>query len=159
MRWLLVLACVFGWASSSSAQTTEPDPVSPLLRRFEQALNQGNRPALTGMFAPSVETSKIDLYLGTLLMPGAVKTTVRLRDRPSWKALRPARAIASSWSSSSKRRACSHRDSRDGYAAATQRRPRVLEIRRRRRLSFVEGLYKLRIDKRPLAARNLEIRC
>ncbi len=81
MKWLLALAFVCGWASSSSAQTTQPDPVAPLLRRFEQALGQSDRPALTSLFSPDVATSEVDLYLGSLLMPGAVKTTVRLRDR------------------------------------------------------------------------------
>src|SRR5262245_60755803 len=158
MRWLLVLACVCGWASSSSAQTTEADPVTPLLRQFEQALNQNDRPALTGMFSPSVETAKVDLYLGTLLMPGAVKTTVRLRDRSQLEGAPPG----------------------DGYSLVveffieTRGRARIvtagLDMRRppngdlaswkfvgAEGLSFVEGLYKLRIDKRPLAARNLEI--
>ena len=81
MRWLLVLAFVCGWASSSLAQTTEPEPVTTLLRNFEQALNQSDRAALTRLFSPDVATSEVDLYLGSLLMPGAVKTTVRLRDR------------------------------------------------------------------------------
>ena len=158
MRWLLVLACVCGWASSSSAQTTDPDPVAPLLRRFEQALNQNNRPALNGMFSPSVETAKVDLYLGTLLMPGAVKTTVRLRDRSQLEGAPPG----------------------DGYSLVveffieTTGRARIvtagMDMRRppngdlsswrfvgAEGLSFVEGLYKLRIDKRPLTARNLEI--
>ena len=158
MRWLLVLACLCGWASSSSAQTTEPDPVAPLLRRFEQALNQNDRPALTGMFSPAVDATKIDLYLGTLLMPGAVKTTVRLRDRSQLEGAPPG----------------------DGYSLVveffieTTGRARIvtagMDMRRppngdlaswrfvgAEGLSFVEGLYKLRIDKRPLLARNLEI--
>jgi Peptidase family M1 domain len=153
-----VMACLCGWASSSSAQTTEPDPASPLVRRFEQALNQNNRSALAEMFSPSVETSKIDLYLGTLLMPGAVKTTVRLRDRSQLEGAPPG----------------------DGYSLVveffieTPGRARIvtagMDMRRppngdlaswrfvgAEGLSFVEGLYKLRIDKRPLAARNLEI--
>src|SRR4026207_668975 len=148
MRWLLVLACLCGWASSSSAQTTEPDPVAPLLRRFEQALNQNNRPDLTGMFSPAVAATKIDLYLGTLLMPGAVKTTVRLRDRSPLEGAPPG----------------------DGYSLVveffieTTGRARILaagmDMRRpsggdlsswkfvgAAGLTFVDGLYKLRIDK------------
>ena len=158
MRWLLVLACVCGWASSLSAQTTDADPVTPLLRRFEQALNQTDRAALSGLFSPTVDTAKIDLYLGTLLMPGAVKTTVRLRDRSPMEGAPPG----------------------DGYSLVveffieTAGRARIvtagMDMRRppngdlaswkfvgAEGLSFVEGLYKLRIDKRPLAARNLEI--
>src|ERR1044072_8594428 len=81
MRWLLVLAFVCGWAAPSSAQATQADHVAPLLRRFELALNQSDRPTLTGMFSPDVANSEVELYLGSLLMPGAVKTTLRLRDR------------------------------------------------------------------------------
>jgi len=158
MRWLLVLAAVCGLASSSSAQTAEPDPVMPLLRRFEQALNQADRPALTAMFSPEVAASQIDLYLGSLLMPGAVKSTVRLRDRTQLEGAPPG----------------------DGYSLVveffieTPGKARILtagmDMRRppngdlaswkfvgAEGLTFVEGLYKLRIDKRPLAARNLEI--
>ncbi|HVQ14564.1 MAG TPA: hypothetical protein VMS40_13275, partial [Vicinamibacterales bacterium] len=158
MRWLLVLAFVCGWASSSSAQTTEPDPVAPLLRTFEQALNKSDRAALTGMFSPAVATSEVDLYLGSLLMPGAVKTTVRLRDRSPLEGAPPG----------------------DGYSLVveffieTPGRARILTASMDMRrpaggdlsswklvgaagLTFVEGLYKLRIDKRPFTARNLEI--
>jgi hypothetical protein len=158
MRWLLVLACVGGWASPSFAQATEADPVTALLRRFEQALNQNDRPTLTGMFSPDVPTPQIDLYLGSLLMPGAVKATLRLRDRSQLEGAPPG----------------------DGYSLVveffieTPGRARILtagmDMRRppngdlaswrfvgAEGLTFVEGLYKLRIDKRPLTARNLEI--
>jgi hypothetical protein len=158
MRWLLVLAFVCGWASPSSAQATQPDPVAPLLLRFERALNQSDRPALTGMFSPDVASSEVELYLGSLLMPGAVKTTVRLRDRSPLEGAPPG----------------------DGYSLVveffieTPGRARILTASMDMRrptggdlsswkfvgaagLTFVEGLYKLRIDKRPLTARNLEI--
>jgi hypothetical protein len=157
MRWLLVLACVCGWATSAAAQT-EPDPVTPLLRRFEQALAKSDKAALAGMFSPDVPSSKIDVYLGSLLMPGAVKTTLRLRDRSPLEGAPPG----------------------DGYSLVveffieTPGRARILtagmDMRRppngdlaswrfvgAEGLTFVEGLYKLRIDKRPMTARNLEI--
>jgi hypothetical protein len=158
MRWLLVLACVAGWTSSSWAQTAEPDPVAPLLRSFEQALNRGDRTALTALFSSAVPSSQIDLYLGSLLMPGAVKSTLRLRDRSQLEGAPPG----------------------DGYSLVveffieTAGRARILtagmDMRRppngdlaswrfvaAEGLTFVEGLYKLRVDKRPQTARNLEI--
>ncbi len=158
MRWLLVLACVCLWASSLSAQTTEPDPVSPLLRRFELALNQNNRPAITGLFSPSVDAAKVDLYLGTLLMPGAVKTTVRLRDRSQLEGAPPGDGyslVVEFFIETSGR-------ARIVTAGMDMRRPPNGDLASWRfvgaeGLSFVEGLYKLRIDKRPLIARNLEI--
>ena len=74
MRWLLVLACVCGCGILVVGPDDGADPVTPLLRRFEQALNRGDRQALTGMFSPDVPTrAKSISYLGTLLMPGAVQ--------------------------------------------------------------------------------------
>src|SRR5215510_15749269 len=158
MRCLLVLACVCGWATSSWAQTAEPDPVGPLLRRFEQALNQNNRPALTDMFSPDVDASKVDLYLGTLLMPGAVKTTVRLRDRSQLEGAPPGEgySLVVEFFIETAGRA------RIVTAGMDMRRPPNGDVASWRfvgaeGLTFVEGLYKLRLDKRPLTARNLEI--
>jgi hypothetical protein len=158
MRWFLVLACACGWALPLAAQTAESDPVATLLRKLEQALNQGDRAALADLFSAEVPTSQIDFYLRSLLMPGAVKSTVRLRDRSPLEGAPPG----------------------DGYSLVveffieTPGRARILtagmDMRRppdgdlaswrfvgAEGLTFVEGLYKLRIDKRPLAARNLEI--
>jgi hypothetical protein len=158
MKWLLALAFVCGSASSTWAQTTEPEPFTALLGRFDEALNQSDRTALVSMFSSNVPTSEIDLYLGSLLMPGAVKTTVRLRDRSPLEGAPPG----------------------DGYSLVveffieTPGRARILTASMDMRrpaggdlaswkfvgaagLTFVEGLYKLRIDKRPLTARNLEI--
>jgi hypothetical protein len=157
MRWFLMLACVCGWATSASAQTA-PDPVTPLLLRFEQALNKSDQTELAGMFSPDVPASRIESYAGSLFMPGAVKTTLRLRDRAPLEGAPPG----------------------DGYSLVveffieTPGRGRILtagmDMRRppdgdlaswrfvgAETLTFVEGLYKLRIDKRPLTARNLEI--
>ncbi len=157
MRWFLMLACVCGWATSASGQTA-PDPVTPLLLRFEQALNKNDMPDLASMFSPDVPASRIEVYTGSLLMPGAVKTTLRLRDRAPLEGAPPG----------------------DGYSLVveffieTPGRARILtagmDMRRppngdlaswrfvgAETLTFVEGLYKLRIDKRPLTARNLEI--
>jgi hypothetical protein len=157
MRWLLVLVCVYGWATSAAAQPA-PDPVTSLLRQFEQALNKSDKSALAEMFSPDVPSASVETYLGNLLMPGAVKSTLRLRDRSPLEGAPPG----------------------DGYSLVveffieTSGRARILtagmDMRRppdgdlaswrfvgAEGLTFVEGLYKLRIDRRPLAARNLEI--
>ncbi|HVQ16994.1 MAG TPA: M1 family aminopeptidase [Vicinamibacterales bacterium] len=158
MRWLLVLAFVSGWASSSSAQTAQPDPVAPLLRRFELALNQNDRPALTGLFSPDVANSEVELYLGSLLLPGAVKATVRLRDRSPLEGapLGDGYSLVVEFFLETPGRA------RILTASMDMRRPPGGDLSSWKfvgaaGLTFVEGLYKLRIDKRPLTARNLEI--
>ena len=159
MRWLLVLACVCLWASPSSAQTPEPDPVAPLLRRFEQALNRGDRPALTGTVLALTSRPPRSICISEACScSGAVKTTVRERDRAPLEGAPPG----------------------DGYSLVveffieTPGRARILtagmDMRRppdgdlaswrfvgAEGLTSVEGLYKLRIDKRPLTARNLEV--
>jgi Peptidase family M1 domain len=152
-----MLACVCGWATSASAQTPS-DPVTPLLHRFEQALNKSDKSALTEMFSPDVETSKIDVYIGSLLMPGAVKTTLRLRDRSPLEGAPPGDgfSLVVEFFIETPGRA------RIMTAGMDMRRPPNGDLASWRfvgaeGLTFVEGLYKLRIDKRPLTARNLEV--
>ena len=152
-----MLACVCGWATSASAQTP-PDPVTPLLHRFEQALNKSDKSALTEMFSPDVETSKIDVYIGSLLMPGAVKTTLRLRDRSPLEGAPPGDgfSLVVEFFIETPGRA------RIMTAGMDMRRPPNGDLASWRfvgaeGLTFVDGLYKLRIDKRPLTARNLEV--
>jgi hypothetical protein len=110
------------------------------------------------LFSPDVAPAKVEAYVGSLLMPGSVRTTLRLRDRSQLEGAPPG----------------------DGYSVVveffieTPGRARIvtagMDMRRppngdlstwrfvnAESLAFVEGLYKLRIDKRPLTARNLEI--
>jgi hypothetical protein len=159
MRWLLVTACVCGWAVSSSAQTTEADPVTPLLNRFEQGLNQNDRPVLTALFSPDVQSSQIDLYLGSLLMPGAVKTTLRLRDQSPLEGASPGEgySLVVEFFIETPGRA------RILTAGMDMRRPPDGDLASWRfvgaeGLTFVEGLYKLRIDKRPFALRGESVK-
>jgi hypothetical protein len=158
MRRLLVLVFVCSWASPALAQTAQLDPVAPLLRRFEQALSQSDRAALTALFSPDVATSEVELYLGSLLMPGAVKTTVRLRDRSPLEGAPPGEgySLVVEFFIETPGRA------RILTASMDMRRPPGGDLASWKfvgaaGLTFVEGLYKLRIDKRPLTARNLEI--
>jgi len=158
MRQLLFLACVCAWATPLSAQIAEPDPVTPLLQRLEQALNQADEAALSALFSADVAATQVQRFTGDLLMEGAVKTTLRERDRSQLEGAPPG----------------------DGYSLVveffveTAGRARILtagiDMRRppggdlvswrfvgAEGLTFVDGLYKLRIASRPLVARNLEV--
>jgi hypothetical protein len=57
------------------------DPVAPLLRAFEEALDAGDRAALTALFDPSMAPDRVARYAAELLMPGAIDTTLRERAR------------------------------------------------------------------------------
>jgi len=159
MRLLLLLACTCAWTIPVSAQTGSADPVTLLVRKVEQALNKADRPALEALFATDVPASTIDRYIGDLLISGAVKATVRERDRMPLEGAPPG----------------------DGFSLVveflieTPGKARILttgmDMRRppngdlaswrfvaAERLTFVDGLYKLRIDTtRPLTARDLEV--
>lgn len=159
MRLLLLLAWACVWAAAASAQTPDPDPVTPLLNRFAQGLNSADRASVAALFSDDVPDDEVQQYIDNLLMPGAVKTTVRERDRMQLEGAPPG----------------------DGYSLVveffieTPGKARILtagmDMRRPPKgdlaswrfvgaegLNFVDGLYKLRLaTARPMAARNLEV--
>jgi len=154
-----ILTCIVLWAAPLAAQTRAPDPAETIVRKFERALNAADGPALAALFAPSVPAGQVQQYTTDLLIPGAVRTTLRERGRAPLEGAPPG----------------------DGYTLIleffieTAGRARILtaamDIRRppggdidswrfvgAEGLTSVEGLYKLRVNTaRPLAARNLEI--
>jgi hypothetical protein len=135
------------------------DPVAPLLRAFEEALDAGDRAALTALFDPSMAPDRVARYAAELLMPGAIDTTLRERARSQLEGAPPG----------------------DGYTIIieffieTAGRARILtasmDMQRppggepstwrfvgAEGLTFVEGLYRLRLNTdRPLQARNFEV--
>jgi len=158
-RLLTLIACLNIWSIQASAQPREPDPVTTLVLRLEQALNQGDRAAIGSMFATEVPPQEVERYIDDLLITGVVKITVRERDRSQLEGAPPG----------------------DGYTLVveyfieTPGRARILtagmDVRRppngdlaswrfvaAEGLTFVDGLYKLRLDPEPLAARDLEVR-
>lgn len=159
VRLLLVLTCVLVWVAPLGAQTREPDPAESLIRKFERALNAGDRAALLALFASSVPEPKLREYTNDLLVAGAVKTTLRERDRSPLEGVPPG----------------------EGYSLIieffieTSGKARILtagmDIRRppgggidtwrfvgAEGLTSVEGLYKLRLNtSRPMTAKNLEV--
>src|SRR3970040_630316 len=81
MRLLLLLAWACVWAACASPQTPDADAVTPLLNRFAQGLNSADRASVAALFSDDVPDDEVQQYIDNLLMPGAVKTTVRERDR------------------------------------------------------------------------------
>jgi hypothetical protein len=149
------------WIAPALAQTQsrEPDPADALVRKFERALNAADKAALLALFASSVPHSQVQQYTNDLLVTGAVRTTIRERDRIPLEGAPPG----------------------DGYSLIieffieTAGKARILtagmDVRRppggdldswrfvgAEGLTSVEGLYKLRVNtSRPFAARNLEV--
>ena len=159
VRQLFILTCAILWAAPLAAQTREPDPPEVMVRKFERALNAGDRAGLRALFAASVPESQIEQYTNDLLINGAVRTTLRERARAPLEGAPPG----------------------DGYTLIieffieTAGKARILtagmDIRRppggdieswrfvgAEGLTSVEGLYKIRVNaNRPFTARNLEI--
>jgi hypothetical protein len=159
VRTLFFAACLGVWTVPLGAQAPELDPVTPLLQRFEQALNDSDRPAFASLFAPDVPAALVNQYTTGLLMPGAVKATIRERGRAQLEGAPPG----------------------DGFSliveffVETPGRGRVLtanmDVRRppggdlaswrfvgAEGLSFIDGLYKLRLNiTGAMAARDLEV--
>ena len=161
VRRVFILTCAVLWVAPLTAQTQsrEPDPADTLVRKFERALNAADRAALLALFASSVPEPQVQQFTNDLLVAGAVRTTIRERDRSPLEGVPPG----------------------DGYTLIieffieTAGKARILtsgmDIRRppggdinswrfvgAEGLTSVEGLYKIRVNtSRPMAARNLEV--
>jgi hypothetical protein len=159
VRRFFILTCTILWAVPLAAQTREPDPGDVMVRKFERSLNASDRPGLEALFAPTVPAHQVEQYTNDLLISGAVRTTLRERDRTPLEGAPPG----------------------DGYSLIieffieTAGKARILtagmDIRRppggnidswrfvgAEGLTSVEGLYKIRVNTmRPLMARNLEV--
>jgi hypothetical protein len=130
-----------------------------MVRKLERSLNAGDLQALVALFSLSVPPLQVQQYTSDLLVVGAVRTTLRERDRSPLEGAPPG----------------------DGYSLIieffieTAGKARIvtagMDIRRppggdidswrfvgAEGLTSVEGLYKLRVNtSRPLSARNLEV--
>jgi len=159
VRRFFILTCTILWAAPLVAQTREPDPADAMVRKFERALNAGDRAGLLALFAPSVREQQLEQYTNDLLVAAAVRTTLRERARAPLEGAPPG----------------------DGFSLIieffieTAGKARILtagmDIRRppngdleswrfvgAEGLTSVEGLYKIRVNtSRPLTARNLEV--
>ena len=67
VRQFFILTCAILWAAPLAAQTREPDPPEVMVRKFERALNAGDRAGLRALFASSVPESQIEQYTNDLL--------------------------------------------------------------------------------------------
>jgi hypothetical protein len=159
VRTLLLLAACVALAVPVRAQPRENDPVDATVRRLEDALNKGDRAAVAALFSESVPDADVNAFSDDLLVPGAVRSVVRERDRAQLEGAPPG----------------------DGYSLVVElfvetpgkarilttnidlRRPPGGDISSWRivdtaELTSVEGLYKLRLNtSQPYAAANLEI--
>ena len=156
-RLLFVLTCIILWAAPLRAQ--ESEPADAMVRKFDRALNAGDRAAIEALFGPTVHAALVQQLERDLLIANVVHITVRLRDRAPLEGAPPG----------------------DGFSliveffVETAGKARILttgmDIRRpsggaidtwrfvgMESLTSVEGLYKLRLNTaRPFAAKNLEI--
>jgi hypothetical protein len=159
VRRFFILTCAILWGAPLAAQPREPDPPEVMVRKFERALNAGDRSGMLALFASSVPEAQVEQYTNDLLINGAVRTALRERARAPLEGAPPG----------------------DGYSLIieffieTAGKARILtagmDIRRPpggdieswrfvgvEGLTSVEGLYKLRMNiNRPLSARNLEV--
>ena len=159
VRRFFILTCTILWAAPLAAQTREPDPAEVMVRKFERALNAGDRAGLRALFASSVPDSQVEQYTNDLLINGAVRTTLRERARAPLEGAPPGDGfsliIEFFIETAGKARILT--------AGMDIRRPPGGDIESWRfvgaeGLTSVEGLYKIRVNTtRPLSARNLEV--
>lgn len=157
-RRLLWLVVALALPAGAGGQTAV-DPVDVTIERISAALNAGDRAAFTALFGPSVLAPIVTRYADDLLMPGAIRTVVRERERGPLEAVPPGdgfRMIVEIFVETPGR-------ARILTAELSIRRPAGGTIDTWRivsadGLASVEGLYRLRLDTtRGYAARNLEI--
>lgn len=147
----LTIALVLGVSSAVGAQTR--DGVASLLVRVEEALVSGKTDRYLALLSPSADRDKARAFAGEVMLAGATGAAVRERDRIQGGAgrdntrlqlvadvllQRDRRATLSTWSIDLERAS----KPSDGASE-----PNWL-IREATRLSKVEGLHRLRLDRR-----------
>jgi hypothetical protein len=155
MKAVFLLAGLLALALPAQGQTQ--DPVEAVLTRLSAALNSTDRAGFPALF--SLPQADIDRLSGDLSLKGAVRTVVRLRDRAPLEGVPPGdgfQLVVDFFIEASGR-------ARIVTAGLAIRRPAggaldSWRIVASEGLSFVDGVYRLRLDlQRPLAARNLTI--
>jgi len=159
VRRFFILTCAILWGAPLAAQPREPDPPEMMVRKFERALNAGDRSGMLALFASSVPEAQVEQYTNDLLINGAVRTALRERARAPLEGAPPGDGysliIEFFIETAGKARILT--------ASMDIRRPAGGDIESWRfvgveGLTSVEGLYKLRMNiNRPLSARNLEV--
>jgi hypothetical protein len=155
---LLVLAGLIACTAPVYAQA-QADPVDVVIERLAATLNARDRDGFTALFSVSVPAAVVQRYATDLLMPNAVRTVVRERDRGPLEGAPPGdgfRMVVEIFVESPGR-------ARILTSGMDIRRPPGGDIDSWRivgaeGLSSVDGLFKLRLDtSRAYTARDLEI--
>ena len=155
MKAVCLLAGLLALAPPAWAQTQ--DPAESLLTRLSAALNAGDRATFAALFTmPQADVERLN---NDLFLRGAVRTVVRLRDRAALEGVPPGdgfQLVVEFFIEATGR-------ARIVTAGLAIRRPAggaldTWRIVASEGLSFVDGVYRLRLDvERPLAARQLTI--
>jgi hypothetical protein len=155
----LLVVSAQGQAQGQAQGPAQVDPIAVMVERIEQSLNARDRPGFTALFGDRVPVILVDRHANDLLIPNAVRTVVRERDRGPLEGAPPGdgfRMVVEIFVETAGRARIltSNMDIRRPPGGAIE----SWRIVSSEGLSVVEGLYKLRLDaSRAFTARNLEI--
>lgn len=142
----LLCAMVVGRAPAIRGQADSPDGVALLVQRLNGILDRQDRVAFGHLFA-GVPAEQVEAYAADLFMPGALRTTIRLRSRAPLEGVPPGagfRLVMEFFVESGSR-------GRLLTTGLDVRRPPTGEtaswrIARTEGLSSIDGLYRLRLN-------------
>jgi hypothetical protein len=158
-RAFALLVCLAGAVPALAQDRSAEDPVAALLTRLEQMMVKGQRDQFAGMFGQDVAEAGIRRYESDLFLDGAVRATVRERERAPLEGAPPGdgfRLVVEFFVATPGR-------ARILTTAMDVRRPPNGDISSWRivaleGISSVDGLYRLRLDtEKPLAGKGFKV--